>query len=57
MTLVFNGIRGKFSRNKQVVEIVHAQDHVHDKLGVLSVNVKKFSILSTTSKRYFKRGN
>lgn len=25
----------------KVVEIVHAQDHVHDKLGVLSVNVKK----------------
>lgn len=45
MTLVFNGIRGKFYRNKQVVEIVHAQDHVHDKLGVLSVNVKKFLYL------------
>lgn len=41
----FNGIGGKFYRNKQVVEIVHAQDHVHDKLGVLSVNVKKFLYL------------
>lgn len=29
----------------KVVEIVHAQDHVHDKLGVLSVNVKKFLYL------------
>lgn len=27
----FNGIGGKFYRNKQVVEIVHAQDHVHEK--------------------------
>lgn len=29
----------------KVVEIVHALDHVHDKLGVLSVNVKKFLYL------------
>lgn len=27
------------------VNLVHAQDHLHDKLGVLSVNVKKFLYL------------